>query len=40
MWEGLQHEKWFDRWNSPEVSTSDEKMKEFERLKKEAGADL
>jgi len=38
MWADLQYPNWIDRGQQPVKQTAEEKMLEFERLKKEAGA--
>ncbi len=40
MWHEYKHLEWMDRGKTPTITTSEEKLKEFERLKREAGADL
>ena len=37
MWQDLQYENWIDRGQQVEQKTKDEKMKEYEQLKREAG---
>jgi hypothetical protein len=37
MWKELQWEHWYDRGQHPDVSTAEDDLKKFERLKKEAG---
>jgi hypothetical protein len=37
MWKDLQYEQWIDRGQGVTDKTKEEKLAEFERLKKEAG---
>ncbi len=40
MWRDLQFKEWYQRGQEDDVLSKEDRLKEFERLKEEAGANL